>query len=175
MSKTDAFTQAVRSWAETSAHRSMRGWSHHAKAAGLSMPQFGILMQLHHRGACGMSEISQRFEITNAAASQHVDKLVQAGFIERTEDPRDRRVKNIQLSAKGKRMIEKGMEKRYRWVDQLAKSLSEKEREETAAALTVLTEAARKLDPAQPAKPERPQLAALTEAARKLKSEKSKR
>lgn len=175
MSKNDAFTQAIRSWVDVSTHHSMRGLKHFAKATGLSMAQFTIIMQLYHRGACGISEIGERFEITNAAASQHVDKLVQAGFIERTEDPRDRRVKNIQLSAKGKRMIEKGMEKRYRWVDQLAKSLSEKEREETAAALTVLTEAARKLDPAQPAKPERPQLAVLTEAARKLKSEKSKR
>jgi DNA-binding MarR family transcriptional regulator len=146
MSKSDPFTQAVRSWVDISTHRSMRGWSHHAKATGLSMPQFSIMMQLYYRGACGISEISERFEITNAAASQHVDNLVQAGLIERTEDPRDRRVKHIQLSAKGKALIEKGMNERYRWVDALAKNLSEKDRERTAEALIILTEAARKLD-----------------------------
>lgn len=146
MSKNDAFTQAIRSWVDVSTHRSMRGWKHFAKATGLSMAQFTIIMQLYHRGACGISEISERFEITNAAASQHVDNLVQAGLIERMEDPRDRRVRQIQLSAKGKSLIEKGMDKRYRWVDQLAKNLSEKDREKTAQALTVLVEAARKLD-----------------------------
>ena len=134
MTKPDSFTQAVRSWVDVSTQRSMRGWSHHAKASGLSMPQFSILMQMYYRGACGLSEISERFEITSAAASQHVDNLVQAGLIERTEDPHDRRAKNIRLSAKGKSMIEKGIGERYRWIEQLAEGLNEKERERTAEA-----------------------------------------
>jgi DNA-binding MarR family transcriptional regulator len=146
MTKPDSFTQAVRAWVDISTQRSMRGWSHHAKATGLSMPQFSIMMQLYYRGACGLSEISERFEITSAAASQHVDNLVQAGLIERTEDPHDRRAKNIQLSAKGKSLIDKGIGERYRWIDQLAEGLSEKEREGIAEALMALTEAARKLD-----------------------------
>jgi DNA-binding MarR family transcriptional regulator len=146
MTKPNQFTQAVRAWVDISAQRSMRGWSHHAKATGLSMPQFSLMMQLYYRGACGLSEISERFEITNAAASQHVDNLVQAGLIERTEDPHDRRAKNIQLSAKGKSLIDKGIGERYRWIDQLAEGLSEKEREGIAEALMALTEAARKLD-----------------------------
>jgi DNA-binding MarR family transcriptional regulator len=146
MTKPNQFTQAVRAWVDISAQRSMRGWSHHAKATGLSMPQFSLMMQLYYRGACGLSEISERFEITSAAASQHVDNLVQAGLIERTEDPHDRRAKNIQLSAKGKSLIDKGIGERYRWIDQLAEGLSEKEREGIAEALMALTEAARKLD-----------------------------
>ena len=146
MVKPDQFTQAVHAWVDVSAQRSMRGWSHHAKASGLSMPQFSIMMQLYYRGTCGLSEISERFEITSAAASQHVDNLVQAGLIERTEDPHDRRAKNIQLSAKGKSLIDKGIGERYRWIDQLAEGLSEKEREGIAEALMALTEAARKLD-----------------------------
>ena len=149
MTKPDQFTQAVRAWVDISTQRSMRGWSHHAKAGGLSMPQFSILMQLYYRGTCGLSEISERFEITSAAASQHVDNLVQVGLIERTEDPHDRRAKNIHLSAKGKSMIEKGIGERYRWIDQLAEGLSEKERERTAEALVVLTAAAHKLDQKQ--------------------------
>jgi len=44
-------------------HRSMRGWGLFARSTGLSMPQFSVLMQLHHKGACGMSEISERFAI----------------------------------------------------------------------------------------------------------------
>ena len=146
MTKPVQFSQAIRSWVDVSTHHSMRGWAHHAKATGLTMPQFSILMMLYYRGNTGISDIGARFETTAAAASQHVDNLVQAGLIERTEDPRDRRAKNIQLSTKGKALIEKGMSERYRWLDQLAECLSEKDRERAAETLAVLTEAARKLD-----------------------------
>ena len=147
MAKSVVLTQALRTWMDVAMHRSMRGWSHHAKATGLSMPQLSILMQLYHRGHCGISDIRDRFEISAAAASQHVDNLVQAGLIERTEDVHDRRVKQIRLSDHGRSMLEKGIHERYRWLDSVAETLSEKERREIAGALMVLTKAARKLDP----------------------------
>ncbi len=146
MTKPVPFSQVVRSWVDVSTHHSMRGWSHHAKATGLSMPQFSMMMQLYYRGACGISDLGERFEITNAAASQHVDNLVQAGLLERTEDPHDRRAKNIRLSAKGKALLERGLSERYRWVDQLTQCINEKDREKIAEALMALTEAARNLD-----------------------------
>ncbi len=148
MSRQVPFPQALRSWVDVSTHHAMRGWAHHAKATGLSMPQFSILMTLYFRGYCGISDISQRFETTIAAASQHVDNLVQAGLIERSEDPHDRRAKQIQLSAKGKAVLEKGMAERYRWVDRLSQCIQEKDRQKIAEALATLTEAARSLDPA---------------------------
>lgn len=146
MPKPVQFTQAVRAWLDLSVHRSMRGWAHGARASGLSMPQFSILMGLYFRGQCGISDISERFEISAAAASQHVENLVQAGLLERAEDVEDRRVKQIQLSTRARSLLEKGMHERYRWVDALANQLDEREREKIADALVVLTEAARKLD-----------------------------
>jgi DNA-binding MarR family transcriptional regulator len=149
MRRTLPFPQALHSWVDISAHHAMRGWSHHARATGLSMPQFSILMQLYQRGDCGISDISDRFEISNAAASQHVENLVQAGLIGRTEDPHDRRAKQIQLSEKGRALIQHGFGARYQWVDQLAKAIEPKDQEKIAEALAILTEAARKLDKAQ--------------------------
>jgi DNA-binding MarR family transcriptional regulator len=148
MRKTLPFSQALQSWVDISAHHSMHGWSHHARATGLSMPQFSILMQLYYRGFCGISDISDRFEISNAAASQHVDNLVQQGLIGRTEDPHDRRAKQIQLSEKGRLLIQDSFGARYQWVDQLARVIDPKDQEKIAEALTILTEAARKLDQA---------------------------
>jgi DNA-binding MarR family transcriptional regulator len=146
MSKPLPLTRALRAWMDVAMHRSMRGWSHHAKAAGLSMPQFSILMQLFHRGNCGISDISERFEISAAAASQHVENLVQAGLIERTEAPDDRRVRQIQLSPKGRGLLQEGISERYQWMDRLVDALSASEQEELTAALTTLTKAARSLD-----------------------------
>jgi len=127
-------------------HHSMRGWNQFAKSTGLSMPQFSILMQLHYKGPCGMSEISERFDVTAAAASQLVDKLVQAGYIERTEDPSDRRAKLLKLSTKGANLVDDGIQERYRWMDDLASKLSASDQTKISEALSILTEEARKLD-----------------------------
>ena len=144
------FSKAIRSWMDVFMHRSMRGWGLFAKSTGLSMPQFSILMQLHHKGVCGVSDISERFDITNAAASQLVDKLVQSGFIKREEDPHDRRAKLLNLTDKGKELIQQGIEERYRWVDQLAERLTIEERVQVSEALNIMTRAAQELE-AEPA------------------------
>ena len=138
--------ESLREWMDVFMHRSMRGWMTFAKSTGLSMPQFSVLMQLHHRGPCGMSEISEKFDITAAAASQLTEKLVQGGYIERTEDPNDRRAKSIQLTPKGKELVEVGMKERYRWMDELVSKLSAEDKPKVVEALQVLTEAARLFD-----------------------------
>jgi DNA-binding MarR family transcriptional regulator len=146
MTKSAQFSQAIRSWMDVFMHRSMRGWGLFAKSTGLSMPQFSVLMQLHHKGVCGVSDISERFDVTNAAASQLVDKLVQSGFIKREEDPQDRRAKLLNLTEKGKELIQQGIEERYRWVDQLAERLTVEERVQVSEALNIMTRAARELE-----------------------------
>ena len=138
--------QTIRAWMDVFMHRSMRGWSHFAKSTGLSMPQFSILMQLHHKGACGVSDISERFDISNAAASQLVEKLVQSGHIERTEDPHDRRAKKLTLSPKGAAFIQDGIQQRHLWMDEVVKNLSAEEKAKVSEALTILTEAAQGME-----------------------------
>jgi DNA-binding MarR family transcriptional regulator len=127
-------------------HHSMRGWNHFAKRMGLSMPQFSILMQLHYRGPCGMSQVSERFDITAAAASQLVEKLVHAGYLERAEDPSDRRAKLLTLSTAGEELLQRGTEERYRWLDEIVAALSAEEQDKVNEALTLLTKAAKRID-----------------------------
>jgi DNA-binding MarR family transcriptional regulator len=146
MSKSVQFKQAIRSWMDVFMNRSMRGWGHFAKSTGLSMPQFGLLMQMHYKGACGMSQVSERFEITPAAASQLVDKLVQSGFVQRVEDPHDRRAKLLNLTDKGRELIQQGIEERYRWVDELSAKLSAEERTQISDALNIMTRVVQDLE-----------------------------
>ncbi len=146
MTKSPQFDQAVRAWMDVFMHRSMSGWKQFAKSAGLSMPQFSILMQLHHKGAFGMSEVSERFEITPAAASQLVDKLVQSGFVQREEDPKDRRAKSLNLTDKGRELVRRGAQERYHWVDDLAGKLSAAERAKVSEALELMTKAVQELE-----------------------------
>src|SRR5512142_3029673 len=137
--------QTMRQFMDIVMHYSLRANAHFAKATGLSMPQFSLLMQLHHRGSCGMSEVSERFEITPAAASQLVDKLVQSGLVHREEDPHDRRAKSLNLTVRGESLIQQGLKQRYLWVEPLVGKLTVEERAKVAEALDVMTRVARAL------------------------------
>ena len=146
MTSSSQLIQTLRQFMDFAMHHTMRERVHFAKATGLSMPQFGILMQLHYRHNCGISDLSERFDITNAAASQLVDKLVQGGLIQREEDPADRRAKLLNLTEKGRELIQQGIEQRYRWVDQLAAKLTREKRDKVNEALEIMTQAAREIE-----------------------------
>ncbi|MEK7786240.1 MAG: MarR family transcriptional regulator [Chloroflexota bacterium] len=146
MSTAKQFNTALRDWAEIFMTHSMREWVRFVKSSGLSMPQFSTLMRLYYHGGCGISEISAHLDVTAPAASQMVDRLVQMGLLERGEDPNDRRAKQVTLSAKGRALIEKGIEARNRWSEELTTKLTAEQRGIVVEALTFLTEAASKLD-----------------------------
>jgi len=141
MSEPLQFSETVRQWMDTFMHRSMGGWAQYVKASGFSMPQFMILLHVHYKESCSISDLSEKMDTSNAAASQLVDKLVQAGLLERAEDPNDRRAKKVALSPKGKRLIKQGIEERYRWVEQLEANLSEAEKNKVNEALTLMIRA----------------------------------
>jgi DNA-binding MarR family transcriptional regulator len=146
MSESTQFSQSLRGWMDTFVHRSMRDSARFVKASGFSMPQFFLLMHLRHHEHCGISDLSEHMEISNAAASQLVDKLVHAELLVRTEDPDDRRAKLVALSPKGEKLLERGIEERYRWVEELEGSLTAEEKEKIADALEIMTQVAKKLE-----------------------------
>ena len=147
MSSSKQFSEALHEWADVFLHRSMRDFARFMKAAGLSMPQTNTLMRLYYQGSCGISDIGSQLGVTNAAASQMVERLVQQGLIERAEHPDDRRAKQLTLTPKGRDFIQDGIETRRRWMEELATALTHQQQTEIISALTCLTEAARKLAP----------------------------
>jgi DNA-binding MarR family transcriptional regulator len=143
MSPPKVFSDVIREWAEVFMHRSMRDFRRFMDETGLSFSQINILMRLLHEGSAGISEIGERLGVTNAAASQAVERLVQMGLVERTEDPQDRRAKQLALTPQGRAMIEKGIEARSQWVEQLTDALTPEQQDMIISALTLLTAAAR--------------------------------
>src|SRR5689334_1454938 len=140
------FVSTIRQFLDIAMQHSLHERARFSKSNGLSMPQFSILIQLHFRGVCGMSEVSERFEITPAAASQLVDKLVQSGLIRREEDPHDRRAKYLNLTDKGKELLQRNFDERYQWLDDLAEKLTASERAKVMEALEIMTRAAKELE-----------------------------
>jgi len=147
MSLSKQFGEAVREWAEVFGRRSMREALRFWRESELTMPQVSTLMRLHHEGACGISEVGSHLGVTNAAASQMVEKLVQQGLLERAEDPRDRRAKQLTLTPKGRALIQTGLEARRRWLEELSTALTPEQQKAVIAVLPYLTQAARELEP----------------------------
>jgi DNA-binding MarR family transcriptional regulator len=143
MSPTKALTDVIREWSEVFMHRSMHDFKKFMEETGLSFSQISILMRLLHRGNAGVSEIGDQLGVTNAAASQAVERMVQLGLIERTEDPSDRRAKQLALTPKGRKLIEQGIEIRSQWVVGLTEALTPEQQSMIISALTLLTAAAR--------------------------------
>lgn len=131
---------ALRAWEKVSMAASMRAFLQYAKEHGLSVPQIGALMRISHRGACGVSDLGDELGVTNAAASQMLERLVQGGLVERREDPDDRRAKRIALTERGSRLVQGTVEMRLRQFAELADRLDPPARTRAAAALRTLVE-----------------------------------
>jgi DNA-binding MarR family transcriptional regulator len=140
------FSQSLRGWMDNFIQRSMHDSARFVKASGISMPQFFLLMQVHRHEHCGISDLSEHLEITNAATSQLVDKLVQADLLVRAEDPHDRRAKQVSLKSAGEEIIASAIAERSRWVDDLATVLNAEEQQKVVEALEILTKASQRLD-----------------------------
>ena len=146
MTDSPHISKTLRTWVEATTHRTMRDQARYVKSLGFSMPQFFLLMRVYYKKQCGISDLSEHMEITAAAASQTVDKLVQSGLLDRAEDPSDRRAKQVTLSVKGRDLIEKSIAERFRWVDELTRNLSAEEKKKVGEALDVLTNATKRIE-----------------------------
>ena len=75
-----------------------------------------------------------------------IDRLVQQGYLERFEDPDDRRMKTIRLTAKGQTQIQESIEARRAWMEELTKVLTPEQQERIITSLILLTDAAYELE-----------------------------
>lgn len=112
------------------------------RQTGLSMPQINALMHIYHSGECQLSEIGDLADSSKPAASQLVERLVQQGLVERTEDPDDRRNKKLRLTQKSLDLIQDGVTSNPFLMD-LMDSLTVSQRETIHIAFEYLAQAGR--------------------------------
>ena len=109
------------------------------------MSQLGALFHIHRMGSSGVTDLGEKLGVTSAAASQMLERLVQQDLILRSEDPSDRRAKQIVLTDKGLQVLQESMRTRQNWVYDLAEALSDSEKETIEAALNTLVDKANHL------------------------------
>jgi DNA-binding MarR family transcriptional regulator len=145
MAGSDQFLDALHEWTGVSMRNSMHDFLRFSREKGVSLSQIGALFRIR-RGGCNVSDISGELNITAAAASQMLDGLVQQDFIRRSEDPNDRRVRQIVLTEKGRKILLESIHARQRWMHSLVNLLNGQEQSQVASALTLLVEKAKQLE-----------------------------
>ena len=97
------------------------------KEAGLTMPQFGVLELLYHKGSFKINEIIIKTLSTGGNMTVVIDNLVKRGLVERINCDSDRRSQFIELTVKGSKLIQELFPKH---IDNLGNVLSVLSRDE---------------------------------------------
>jgi DNA-binding MarR family transcriptional regulator len=145
-SSSDQFSEVLHGWVKVFMRRNGQDYKHFMDETGLSFSQVNTLMRLHFAGQADISDVSQQMGITNAAASQLVERMVRMGLLDRMADPIDRRIKRLALTPEGHALAEKLVDIRRKWMETFTNSLTSRQREAISDALQVLTDAAQNME-----------------------------
>lgn len=96
----------------------------------ITLPQFFILNVLKKEDEQRMTDIARLLNVTTAAATGIVDRMVRSGYVTRVYDPQDRRIIRIRLSAKGAEVVQRIISHRRQMIMDTFGKISQQEREE---------------------------------------------
>jgi MarR family transcriptional regulator, 2-MHQ and catechol-resistance regulon repressor len=74
---------------------------------GLNPTEFGVLEVLYHKGALTIQAIKEKVLIASSSMSYVVEKLIEKGYIERKQDPIDKRFATLNLNEQGTQLMKR--------------------------------------------------------------------
>jgi DNA-binding MarR family transcriptional regulator len=86
------------------------------RAIGVSIPQCDVLTTLTEQEGVSQQELAKRLYVTKGNISGLIDRLQEAGYVERRSTASDRRQHAIYLTKAGRQMAEKAIAVQNRWV-----------------------------------------------------------
>jgi MarR family 2-MHQ and catechol resistance regulon transcriptional repressor len=89
---------------------------------------FRILEALLHKGPLPVNTIGPKVWLTPGSISVAVDRLVKKGLVSRNDRPGDRRVRQVELTAKGRALITRGFREHAAAMEKTVRVLSKTER-----------------------------------------------
>ena len=96
----------------------------------ITLPQFLILEYLGSQGESRMTDLAHFMEVTTAAMTGIVGRLVKSGYVTRLFDSSDRRIIKIKLTAKGEALTKKINQQRRRMIMKAFGKISGEERQD---------------------------------------------
>src|SRR6266487_5829181 len=104
---------------------------HAAESIGrtdLGDSDFRVLEALLHKGPLPVNTLGPKVWLTPGSISVAVDRLVDKGLVSRKDHPGDRRVRQVELTAKGRALITRGFREHAAAMEDVADELSKSER-----------------------------------------------
>jgi MarR family 2-MHQ and catechol resistance regulon transcriptional repressor len=98
------------------------------KGSELGDSDFRVLEVLLHKGPLPVNTIGPKVWLTPGSISVAVDRLVEKGLVSRKDQPDDRRVRQVELTAKGRALITSGFRAHASAMETAVGVLSENER-----------------------------------------------
>jgi MarR family 2-MHQ and catechol resistance regulon transcriptional repressor len=105
---------------------------------GLCMSDFLVLEALLHKGPLTISEIQAKVLLASGSMTAAVDRLESRGLAIRKATADDRRVRRIELTPAGRRLIEGAFQEHARHLEEALTVLDEKEKQQVYAGLKKL-------------------------------------
>ena len=89
---------------------------------------FRVLEALLHKGPLPVNTVGPKVWLTPGSISVAVDRLVKKGLVSRKDHPGDRRVRRVELTAKGRALITRGFREHAAAIESVISVLSKNER-----------------------------------------------
>jgi len=112
----------------------------------VSLPQFRVLVIVHNRGPQGLNAVAKSLDVHPSNATRACDKLVETGLLSRSEDPEDRRRLRLDLTDRGRRLVEGVLDRRRQQIEELLNLVPGDERRHLVRVLRSLVEAGEQID-----------------------------
>jgi MarR family transcriptional regulator, organic hydroperoxide resistance regulator len=107
----------------------------------LPVPQIRALHLIAHRKHCAMGDLAARLGVAMSTATQVADRLEQRGWVQRVDDPEDRRVVRLALTPQGRTVVEERRQHRRAKLREALAKMAEEKREALIDGLRALCEA----------------------------------
>ena len=106
--------------------------------ARITPEQFSVLTLLGNRGPLSMTELAAARRIALNTTSSLVDRLFAAGLVTRGGDPKDRRVVRVEITLKGRALVERLRAARHDAMRRLLEELTDEQVDQVLAAMPAL-------------------------------------
>jgi DNA-binding MarR family transcriptional regulator len=107
---------------------------------GISIAQMNVLYQVYYRGPCEVLAFTHTLSLSPAGASQLIERMVRQNWVERLDDPADRRVRRVYLTEPGRQLVAESIAVRDEWIQRFGTRLTGDEKQQVAQVFRLLAE-----------------------------------
>jgi DNA-binding MarR family transcriptional regulator len=104
----------------------------------VSLPQFRLLLALYERGRSASTQIAQAMGLVGSSVTRLADRLDASGYLARGSDPSSRSIVTLELTGRGRKLVEQVNTRRRRELRRALDKLDPQQRSTCAEGLRSL-------------------------------------